>query len=161
MKTLSYYIAHIIFLSVLLPLPSLAENYTRYCNDRFGFCVDYPVSFGMKPAPANGDGRIFYDDNGFRLIASGINNVLDDTPENELKNREKDFDTITYRKQEKTWYVLSGYRGNDILYVKSLVGKHSINTLYLQYPTAMKGDYDATVNHIVKSFLPGNLSEPH
>lgn len=148
-------------LPLLLIQPAQADGYLSYCNDRFGFCVDYPEYFGMEPAPENNDGRKFYDRDGFQMTASGINNVLDGTLESEMKERETDFDSVTYRKQDKGWYALSGYKGDDILYVKSFVGQHSISTLYLQYPTAMKSDYDRTVSHIVKSFVPGDLSEAH
>ncbi|MBJ6610285.1 MAG: hypothetical protein JG718_08000 [Candidatus Thiothrix moscowensis] len=148
-------------LTLLLSLPVSAADYDTYCNERFGFCVDYPTSFGMKPPPENGDGREFYDHNGFQMTASGINNVLDATVASEMKSRAQDFDRVTYRKQAKGWYALSGYKGEDILYVKSFVGQYSISTLYLQYPTALKSDYDATVNHMVKSFIPGDLSEAH
>ena len=30
---------------------TLAQSYRKYCNGRFGFCVEYPDNFGMEPAP--------------------------------------------------------------------------------------------------------------
>jgi hypothetical protein len=144
-----------------LSLPALAADYTRYCNSRYGFCVDYPPYFGMEPSPINNDGRNFMDNEGFTMSATGINNVLDASIADEMQSREEDFDTVTFRKRKDDWYVLSGYKDDLILYVKSWVGKGSINTVYMQYPKAMKADYDETVSHIVKSFQPGDLSETH
>jgi len=51
-------------------------DYKEYCNARFGFCVLHPVTFGIKPAPVNNDGREFYDGNGFYMTASAMYNVL-------------------------------------------------------------------------------------
>lgn len=148
-------------LALALAIPVFASGYANYCNSRYGFCVDYPANFGMEPAPVNNDGRVFYDGEGFRMTASGINNVLDGTVKSEMKSREDDFDSVTYRKQQDNWYALSGYKDDNILYVKSWVGSGAINSLYLQYPTAMKDEYDETVNHLVKSFIPGDLEESH
>ncbi|MEB4589766.1 hypothetical protein VSS37_02115 [Candidatus Thiothrix sp. Deng01] len=148
-------------LALLAAIPAFASDYTSYCNDRYGFCVDYPSGFGMGPASTNDDGRKFYDEEGFQMTASGINNVLDSTVASEMKGQEKDFDTVTYRKRKDDWYALSGYKDGNILYVKSWVGSGSINTLHLRYPTAKKSDYDAAVNHIVQSFRPGDLEEAH
>ncbi len=141
--------------------PALAADYTRYCNSRYGFCVDYPPYFGMEPSPINNDGRNFMDSEGFTMSATGINNVLDGTVATEMQSREEDFDTVTYRKHKDNWYVLSGYKDDLILYVKSWVGSGSINTVYMQYPKTMQAEYDETVNHIVKSFVPGDLRETH
>lgn len=150
-----------LLLACCIALPAIASDYENYCNSRYGFCVDYPSGFGMGPAPVNNDGRNFYDGEGFQMTASGINNILDGTVTSEMKEREKDFDIITYSKRKGDWYTLSGYHGEDILYIKSWVGTGSINTLYLVYPTDMKEDYDDAVNHIVKSFQPGDLDETH
>ncbi|MDD5393877.1 MAG: hypothetical protein PHE17_12735 [Thiothrix sp.] len=150
-----------LFLLLWLSLPAFATDYTNYCNDRFGFCVDYPSSFSMEPPPENDDGRRFHDRHGFQMTASGINNVLDATVASEMKSTVGDFDTVTYRKKGSNWYALSGYKGRDILYVKSYVGQSAINTLYLQYPKALKTNYDASVSRIVKSFVPGDLNEAH
>ena len=148
-------------LALALAIPVFASGYTYYCNSRYGFCVAYPANFGMEPAPVNNDGRVFYDGEGFRMTASGINNVLDGTVKSEMKSREDDFDSVTYRKEQDNWYALSGYKDDNILYVKSWVGSSAINSLYLQYPTAMKDEYDETVKHLVKSFIPGDLEESH
>jgi hypothetical protein len=131
------------------------QAYTKYCNSRFGFCVSYPVNFGMGPAPDNNDGREFYDREGFSMTASGMYNVLENSLKDEMKSQEEDFDTITYHKVKNNWYVLSGYKKNNILYIKTYMGKETIYHLYIRYPAELKKNYDKIVSEIVHSFKPG------
>ena len=146
---------------LIISLLAHATADTRYCNSRFGFCVEYPSEFGSEPAPDNNDGRVFFDRNGFRMTAAGINNVTDETLKSEIEVFLDRFDTVTYRKLGNNWYALSGYKGEDIIYIKSWVGAGSINHLYLQYPSALKADYDYVVKRIVKSCRPGDLFSLH
>jgi hypothetical protein len=134
-----------------------SQSTRKYCNSRFGFCVEYPAHFGMKPAPANDDGRDFYDGDGFRMTASGMNNALEDTLKSEMQAQEQSFDTISYRSTGKNWYVLSGHKGNEIVYLKTFVGKEAINHLHISYPVRMKMEYEGIVTRISKSFSPGRL----
>ncbi len=128
-----------------------------YCNSRFGFCVDYPTTFGMGPAPSNNDGREFSDRDGFFMIASGMYNALENNLRDEMQSQEKDFDRITYRVKKKGWFVLSGYKDNDILYLKTYVGEEYIYHLYIRYPVRLKAKYNTLVSTISKSFKPGSL----
>ena len=131
--------------------------YKSYCNTRFGFCVDYPATFGMGPAPTNNDGREFSDQDGFFMIASGMHNALDNSLIEEMKSQEEDFDKITYRVKKKNWFVLSGYKDNDILYLKTYIGKEYIYHLYIRYPTELKTEYNTLLSTISRSFKPGPL----
>jgi hypothetical protein len=131
------------------------QAYTKYCNSRFNFCTLYPVNFGMGPAPDNNDGREFYDREGFSMTASGMYNVLENSLKDEMKSQEEDFDTITYHKVKNNWYVLSGYKKNNILYIKTYMGKETIYHLYIRYPAELKKNYDKIVSEIVHSFKPG------
>ena len=131
------------------------QAYTKYCNSRFGFCVSYPVNFGMSPSPDNNDGREFYDREGFSMTASGMYNVLENSLKDEMKSQEEDFDTVTYRKVKDNWYVLSGYKDENILYIKTYMGKETIYHLYIRYPARLKKEYDKIVSKASRSFKPG------
>jgi hypothetical protein len=141
--------------------PALAQSYKKYCNARFGFCVEYPANFGMEPAPTNGDGREFTDGEGFRLSISGINNIMHENLKSEMLSQEQNFDTISYRTSGNNWYVLSGLKGNEIIYLKTFVGKGSINHLYVSYPSRLKAEYENQVAQISRSFVPRGLDEAH
>lgn len=137
------------------------EDFIQYCNPRFGFCIDHPRGLSKEPDPDNGDGRSFYDSNGFKLIASGINNVVDDTLATEMKLQSNDFLKITYRAKSENWFVLSGYIGPDIAYYKTYIGKGSINHLHIRYPAKVRAKYSDIVTKISQSFKPGDLEESH
>ncbi len=128
--------------------------YKKYCNARFEFCVLYPVTFGMGPAPDNNDGREFYDRDGFSMTASGIYNVLENSLKDEMKSQEEGFDTITYRRMKGNWFVLSGYSGQNILYIKTYMRHDTFYHLYIRYPVSLKKEYDPIVSKIAKSFKP-------
>ena len=128
-----------------------------YCNARFGFCLSCPDGFEMDPPPTNDDGRIFRDQNGCILTAWGGYNALGETLAEALTSQSANFDTVTYKTKGKNWFVLSGYKGSDIVYLKLWVGSDAINGLRIEYPSSMKKKYDAVVTKIVRSFRPGAL----
>ena len=146
---------------LLMAGPAGAQSYRKYCNARFGFCIEYPVHFGMEPAPANDDGRAFDDGEGLRMTVSGINNVMDGTLKSERHSQEQHFDSISYRAAGSNWYVLSGYKGNKIIYLKTFVGRGSSNHLHISYPARLKAEYEGVVTRMARSFLPGGLGEGH
>ncbi len=123
--------------------------------------MDYPAYLGVEPEPANGDGRRFYDDNNFSMSVSGSNNVMDESLADAMQAGQENFDTVTYKTSGKNWFVLSGYQGNNIIYIKAFVGKGSSNYLYLQYPSQLKQSYDAQVSRISRSFKAGELGVSH
>jgi len=129
-------------------------DYKKYCNSRFNFCVLYPVTFGVGPSPDNNDGRKFYDREGFSMTASGMYNVLENSLKKEMKSQEEAFDTVTYRRMKDNWFVLSGYSGKDILYIKTYIAHDTLYHLYIRYPESLKKEYNAIVSKIAKSFKP-------
>jgi hypothetical protein len=135
------------------------QGYTEYCNGRFGFCVIHPDNIGIAPPPDNGDGRRFYDNDGFVMRVVGYYNALDSTLQTEIKNQSKNFEKITYQAKGKNWFVLSGHKGADTLYVKTFVGNGAINYLSIEYPSQLKTDYDDMVAKIAQSFKPGNIND--
>jgi hypothetical protein len=151
------------FLTVFLTISQSvkAETYEKYCNSRYGFCVDYPTTLSLEPPPANGDGRIFFDSHGFKMTASGINNLTNDTITSEMESASENIDQITYKAQGKNWFVISGYQGSKIIYIKTYVGTGSINHLWIEYPKTKNQYYSELVTRISNSFNPGNLTISH
>lgn len=145
--------------NIVLSEPINSQEYVEYCNERYGFCVNYPSNFKKERPPDNGDGQRFNDGKGFLMIVSGINNGLDDNLKTEMASQSKDFDKITYQTYKNNWFVLSGYKGSNILYLKTYVGRSSINHLYIQFPSSQKNEYDNIVTKISKSFKSGNLND--
>jgi len=134
-----------------------ADDFSRYCNGRFGFCVDYPTGLVLEPEPDNGDGRRFHDSAGFLMMASAMTNASDDTLEREMNSQAGGFDRITYQAKGKDWFVLSGSKGSHILYRKTYIGPGAVNRLYFEYPATLNKKYNPIVTKISRSFEPGDL----
>jgi len=146
---------------IVLSEPINSQEYVEYCNERYGFCVNYPSNLKKERPPDNGDGQRFKDGKGFLMIVSGTNNALDDNLKTEMASQSKDFDKITYQTYKNNWFVLSGYKGSNIVYLKTYVGRSSINHLYIQFPSSQKNEYDNIVTIISRSFKSGNLNDYH
>ncbi len=147
-----------ILLVIFVSQANAQQAYTKYCNARYGFCVEYPVNFGMKPAPTNNDGRVFYDTEGYSMRAYGSYNALDHSIKAEMKEEEKGFDIVTYRAAKNNWYVLSGYKDDDIVYLKTYMSRNKeiFYHLYMSYPAKFKTKYNKIVSKVSKSFKPGS-----
>ena len=131
-----------------------STNYDSYCNARFGFSTLYPTAFGMAPSSDNNDGRKFYDRDGFSMTVSASYNALDYSLRDEMRSMQQDFDKVTYRRLKGNWFVLSGYSGSDILYIKTYLANGTLYHLYMKYPYSMKRVYDSIVSNVSKSFVP-------
>jgi len=140
---------------------AVGQSFSTYRNERYGFSVMYPSDFKMDPPPENGDGRRFFKDNGCSIIASGINNIGEESVASGMRSGESNFDKITYRSKGKNWFVLSGYKGSDVLYIKSYVGVGASNDLWIRYPQTLAKEYSAITIKVSESFKPGDLKEVH
>ena len=148
-------------LLLLFSSKAVGHSFATYRNERYGFSVMYPGDFKMDPPPENGDGRRFFNDNGCSITASGINNIDEESVADEMRSDESSFDKITYRSKGKNWFVLSGYKGSDILYIKSYVGVGANNDLWIRYPRALAREFSAIAGKVSGSFKPGDLKEVH
>lgn len=133
-----------------------AQAYNKYCNPRYGFCVDYPSDLKIDIDTDNGDGLAWINKNrDYRMIVSAGFNVEDESLDEYRKNYYiDDFDQITYSQIGKNWFALSGYKGNMIIYKKVWLSDICHNALHLEYSIKNKIIYNQMVEHIVKSFKP-------
>lgn len=128
------------------------NNLETYCNARFGFCINYDQDFGIEPAPDNGDGRIFYDRDGFKMTVFGSNNITMTSLKDEIKFRSQNIDKVTYQKIIEERGVVSGYKNNNIVYIKILKTKETFNILIIEYPKGLSEIYSSIVRDISTSF---------
>ncbi len=70
-------------LVALLTIQASAQQSLEYCNDRFGFCVKYPVDLHLaEDRPVNGDGIILEaNGGGITVNISGSHNIMDYSPQ--------------------------------------------------------------------------------
>ena len=67
---------------MLLAFGLNAQQSSTYCNNRFGFCVNYPASLKQSAdEPVNGDGISLEEKDGIKVSISGSFNVMNWTPE--------------------------------------------------------------------------------
>lgn len=57
---------------------------------------------------------------------------------------------VTYRRRGQSWWVLSGYRGDEIVYRRAgyACGHHRVHVIELIYPRDQKRQYDPVVTSI-------------
>lgn len=62
---------------------AVAQGPLEYCNNRFGFCVEYPVELHLaQDRPINGDGILLEAEGGeIQVVIAGSHNVMDWAPE--------------------------------------------------------------------------------
>lgn len=130
---------------------------SRYCNERFGQCVDVPAGLAAAPAPVNGDGASFrgLDDDAFTMTVSARHNVRAETVAAAMVDATPpDATRIAYRRKATNWFVISGVAGDRVFYVKQFVTPKSISTLRIEYPALQADRYRALVNRLSRSFSP-------
>jgi hypothetical protein len=139
-----------------------AQSWTAYKNPRFGYTLSYPSSVFRPQAPAeNGDGQSFLSADGKSKIA--VYATVNDehfTPAEYRETILKDFagyNQIDYSPSGKTWFVLSGIRGDMIYYQKVMFscGDRVINALSITFPRAEKKFYEGLVEVMEDNFKPG------
>jgi hypothetical protein len=146
---------------------------SKYCNARFGFCVYYPASVGWRDqqgvwhsgspgaGPENNDGSKFDNGNGIEMTVSGINNTSHDTLATEMRSARKEFDKVTYRAKGKNWFILKGQKADTIIFLKTYIGRGSVNHLRIESSAALYPGLSQVIMNIAGSFSPGRLSAPH
>jgi hypothetical protein len=142
-------------------------EYGTYINSRYDFEVKYPKGL-LSPGPPP-------DDNGARGFTSkdkqiemGVegNHLVDNTWKDEYQswlNRYKD-GKITYKTFNEKFFVISGYEGEKIFYVRVLYLGPDDNPVDLifdvTYPKKDKAIWDPIVALCSKSLKPSTVNIP-
>jgi hypothetical protein len=127
-----------------------------------GFTFSYPSELFERTA---GDGKPFFhyfasQDSNAKFIAGGWDNSAGKSPES-LKRwmieNVGGYDELTYRPSGRSWFVLSGYRGDTIYYEKVMFSCRDrlVNVFAITYPTSQRDLYDSVVERMENAFKPG------
>jgi hypothetical protein len=140
----------------------LNSGFQTYTNNRYGFRVDYPLTFIPQTPPDNGDGLNFRSQDGkATLEVSGANNdgfTLKGEFDSAIKNVHGQ---LGYNKTGGSWFVVTWTDGDNIGYTKKFVGPGSQNSFTFTFPVEQKSQYGSVVTAIEKSFQPGDLDDSH
>ncbi len=158
------------FLSVFVLLLSFSTTgfaqvpggYSSYCNNRFGYCLNYPRSMTPQPESGSGDGRVFKDEKtGATLAVWGRNTTnpaggeysLEEQYAGDLQQFQSQPDRqVSYHTLGKGFFVISGYVAGNVFYQKVVRRGDTFGYAYLEYPQKAKKQYDAVSVQVYKSF---------
>ena len=142
--------------------PTAEERWVTYQNERFGYSFYYPAAlFDAGELPENGGGQTFNSKDGrAKIVVFGTNNAENFTPPAYRKVILQEFggyDQMDYSPTGETWFVLSGFRGENIYYQKVMFscGSKIINALSITFPKSEKPFYERLVEIIEDRFKPG------
>lgn len=144
------------------PSTTAAPDDGVYRNPRFGFSVRIPQGYQRQDT---GDG-VRYTRNDATMRAWGANNAggasTADALAAAVRTVESEGGRVTVQRVEGELYTVSGYAGDGhVFYERGFVGPGSTATLRWDYPRETKESLDADVSRTVKTFQPGDLTEPH
>ena len=158
MRIRSVSLSVVILLSLAVVAAEAESSFQTYRNARFGYSVEVPSDFRKGEAPANNDGRVFYDRLSEGILSVfGMYNALEASPESYAAEREADWEglngNVTYRAMRKGWFVLSGTVDGEIFYERVLFSddRETIATLLVRYPESEKERFGAFVTRASRS----------
>ena len=127
-----------------------------------GFVFAYPPDL-FQELP--GDGKPFFHyfastSSDAKFLVGGWNNQAHQSPQHFkqwLIANAGGYDEVTYRPRGRSWFVLSGYRGDQIYYEKVMFscGGQIVNVFAISYPVAERDIFDPVVERMEDSFRPG------
>ena len=139
-----------------------SDGWTTYVNDQYGYTIYYPAAFFEPQAIAQpGEPKTFLSfDKTAKLVVWGANNDENFTPDSYRQILMRDFagyDMVDYMPRGKTWFVLSGTRGENTYYQKVMFscGNRIINVFSITFPTAEKSFYSGLIEVMEDGFRPG------
>jgi hypothetical protein len=150
----------LVALAAFCGLPLQAnERWIEERDPQFGYGYSYPDEVF---ASVEGDGKP-----GFHYFASNAtdakflvgawDNQDNATPEHFKRwmiANAGGYEEITYQPRGRSWFVISGYRGDQIYYEKVMFScrKRIVNILAIAYPIAERDQFDPVVERMEDSF---------
>lgn len=151
----------LVYLTVIGSVCAATPPWTTERDADLGFHFTYPRDVFQR---TEGDGKPSFHyfvsrDAEAKLMIGAWNNEAEQTP-SEFKQwllaNTGGYDAMTYVPRGRTWFVISGYRGDDIYYEKVMFscGGGVVNVLAISYPTHQRRLYDPVVEQMEDSFTP-------
>ena len=145
-----------------LPGSAAQDNHAwkTYTNERFGFSVCYPSDLlQLEAAPDNNDGQTFVGSNGAKIAAWGSWNATDWTLADSVREDEKSLASeagkVTYKVIRGGFYVISGRKGDQIFYKRTVLANGKFSAVELTYPAADNALWNAISARVSQCFKPG------
>lgn len=134
------------------------RGWMTYVNARSGASLTYPTDlFEPLPPSAGGENQRFVSRDGeAELEFIVLPRAPGQTPsslQRSLIGREG-YEEVTYRPRGRSWFVLSGYRGDRIFYEKYMFAGGSVQAFAMAYPSGLRHVYDPVVEVVEDNFRP-------
>jgi eukaryotic-like serine/threonine-protein kinase len=147
--------------------PGQSGAEATYTNPRFGFTTQVPPGYtALKWTPENGEGMTYSDDSTGTMLYVWGTNSGGTSPADKLAelvaSLEGNGGRVTFSSADSEGYTVSGYQGDGkIYYEHESIGTGSTAGLRWVYPADQKTALDKLVTDTVRTFKPGDLSQPH
>jgi len=149
--------------SLIAPLTPALAAWSSERDAELGFAYSYPRELFDR---VEGDGKPSFhyfesEDAEAKFLVGGWDNSAGQSPES-LKQWMMEnvggYDELTYRPRGRSWFVLSGYRGDTIYYEKVMFSCRDrlVNVFAITYPVSQRDIYDPVVERMENSFKPGS-----
>ena len=153
----------LIYLAAMSSVPAATGPWADERDPGLGFQFSYPRDlFDRK----EGDGKPSFHyfvsrDADAKLMVGAWNNEAGQTPgefKHWLLGNTGGYDDMTYVPRGRSWFVISGYRGDDIYYEKVMFSCAGsvVNVFAITYPKGLRSEYDPVVEQMEDSFHPSN-----
>jgi hypothetical protein len=153
---------------LVLVLTAIAANgaqaradWSTQKDEQFGFTYSYPAELFVR---TEGERHSFYyfrsQQTDAKFLVGAWNNERASTPE-EFKNwmltHAEGYEDITYQPHGQSWFVLSGHRGDEIYYEKTIFacGGRVVNVFAIAYPELERQRFDPVVERMEDNFKSG------
>jgi hypothetical protein len=148
----------ILAVAMLTVAPAVAETWRTYENGRFGTTINYPGRFSPTPPDETNSGRNFVSADGASFSVWGSHNSLfqniEDAEEASRQRLRDEGVVLTHSARGVDWFVLSGTKGNKIIYLREKVTNREsdMHGFQIEYPSRLKKAYDPIVTRMSRSF---------
>lgn len=140
-----------------------SQGWSRQRDPGVGFRFSYPSEL-FSPLPGDGKPYFHYfasQDESAKFLVGAWNNRKRQTPETFkrwLMANAGGYQELTYNLRGRSWFVLSGYRGDQIYYEKVMFscGGTLVNVFAISYPADARQLYDPVVERMEDNFRPGS-----
>ena len=139
-----------------------ADGWVTYVNDNLGYNFYYPSTFFEPQAIATDtQAKTFLSpDKRAKIVVSAVENDESFTLAGyraAILGEFGGYEQLDYSPTGQTWFVLSGFRGENIYYQKVLFscGGRIINVVSITFPIADRAFYEGLVEVMEDNFRPG------
>lgn len=139
---------------------AVAQGWQIHSDPEYGTTALYPGHiFSPVPSP-DIPGQSFLSADGRARMAIGAwDNEGNESPAvyRDRLLADPNHPNITYHPKGRSWFVVSGYRGDNIYYEKVMYscGWRVVNAFGIVYPVSDRAIYDPIVERMEDSFRPG------